>query len=100
MRRVAGVLAVSLAVVLAASALCLSEAGEVGRVAAAEGRSLEDMLAGARLTEDAGYEPGGLPPFVTVGRDDVLQWAWEEATGSAVPAEVPRADSAVEEDGW
>lgn len=76
----------------------LSEVWEAGRAAADEGLSLEETLARARLTEDAGYEPGGLPPFVTVGRDDVLQWAWEEATGSVVPAEVPRADSAAGEE--
>jgi glyoxylase-like metal-dependent hydrolase (beta-lactamase superfamily II) len=68
----------------------LREVQAAGAAAAAEGLSLEEMLARTQLREDAGYEPGGIPPLVSFGRDDVLRWSWEEATGSVVPAEVPR----------
>lgn len=69
----------------------LAEVWEVGQRAARQGSSLEETLAQAQLSQDAGYEPGGLPPFVVFGRDDVIRQAWEEATGRVGPADVPRA---------
>lgn len=69
----------------------LREVWSVGQRAAAEGASLDEMLDAASLETDAGYEPGGLPPFVVFERDDVLRQAWEEATGSVMAADVPRA---------
>jgi len=65
--------------------------GGAAAPAAAEGLSLDEMLARTELREDAGYGPGGLPPLVSFGRDDVLRWAWEEATGSVAPALAPPA---------
>jgi glyoxylase-like metal-dependent hydrolase (beta-lactamase superfamily II) len=69
----------------------LREVQAAGAAAAAEGLSLEEMLARTQLREDAGYGPGGLPPLVTFGRDDVLRWSWEEATGAVMPATAPCA---------
>ena len=69
----------------------LREVQAAGATAAAEGLSLEAMLARTQLQEDAGYGPGGLPPLVSFGRDDVLRWSWEEATGAVVPAAAPCA---------
>jgi glyoxylase-like metal-dependent hydrolase (beta-lactamase superfamily II) len=68
----------------------LREVQGVAARAASEGLSLDEMLARAQLSEDEGYEPGGLPPLAVFERDDVLRWAWEEATGSVVPEPVPR----------
>ena len=69
----------------------LREVWGAAEAAAAEGLSLDEMLARTELREDAGYGPGGLPPLVSFGRDDVLRWAWEEATGSVAPALAPPA---------
>ncbi|MBW2267155.1 MAG: MBL fold metallo-hydrolase [Deltaproteobacteria bacterium] len=71
----------------------LLEVWRVGQAAAAQGLSLDEMLAGASLTSDAGYAPGGLPPFVVFERDDVLRQAWEEATGSVVALDVPTTEA-------
>jgi glyoxylase-like metal-dependent hydrolase (beta-lactamase superfamily II) len=70
----------------------LSEVWQVAQSAAAQGLTQEEMLATASLTSDAGYAPGGLPPFVTFERDDVLRQAWDEATGSVSALEVPVAE--------
>jgi glyoxylase-like metal-dependent hydrolase (beta-lactamase superfamily II) len=67
----------------------LREVQAAGAAAAAEGLSLDEMLARTQLREDAGYEPGGLPPLVVFGRDDVLRWSWEEATGAVMPGPAP-----------
>ena len=67
----------------------LIEVWQVGQGAATRGLSVEEMLASATLTTDAGYAPGGLPPFVVFERDDVLRQAWDEATGSVIAADVP-----------
>jgi cyclase len=69
----------------------LAEVWEVGQRAAQQGLGLEETLAQTELSEDAGYELGGLPPFRVLDRDGVITRAWEEATGSAGPAEVPLA---------
>ena len=69
--------------------LFLEEVWQVGQAAAAQGLSLDEMLADASLGSDVGYAPGGLPPFVVLERDDVLRQAWNEATGSVVAVEVP-----------
>jgi cyclase len=61
----------------------LGEVLEIGQAAAAEGLSLAETLERADVTTDAGYELGGMPPFVVFDRDDVIRQAWEEATGRA-----------------
>ncbi|MEM9623801.1 MAG: MBL fold metallo-hydrolase [Pseudomonadota bacterium] len=60
----------------------LHQLWEIGEKAAADGTSLEDVLATDALTEDAGYEP--IRFFISIGLDRpfVLQRAWEEATGN------------------
>jgi glyoxylase-like metal-dependent hydrolase (beta-lactamase superfamily II) len=50
--------------------------------AAKAGKSLEETLATVKLTEDAGYDLGGMPPLFRVDRDFVVRRAWEEATGA------------------
>lgn len=65
--------------------LALAERG------AAEGWSREETIAAADFDSDAGWEPGGIPPFVSFHREDVVGWAWDEATGAVRPAEVPAA---------
>ena len=52
--------------------------------AAEAGRSLEETLATARLTRDAGYAAGGIPFVLRLDRESVLRAAWSEATGAAV----------------
>jgi len=60
----------------------LSQLGEIGRQAAAEGASLEATMATDKLTEDTGYE--AITYIVPLGldREFVLGRAWEEATGN------------------
>lgn len=70
----------------------LAEIWQVARDAAAGGLTAGEMLAGAKLKSDAGYLPGGMPPFVSIDRDDVLRQAWQEATGSVVAVDVPEAE--------
>lgn len=70
----------------------LSEVWQVGQAAAAAGQTQDEMLASASLSSDAGYRPGGLPPFITFEREDVLRQAWDEATGSVVAEDVPEAE--------
>jgi glyoxylase-like metal-dependent hydrolase (beta-lactamase superfamily II) len=67
----------------------LRELWRVGEEAAREGLSLEETLAGARLTEDEGYGVIRVPFVFTLDRDLVVRRAWEEATGAVVPLEVP-----------
>ena len=67
----------------------LREVWQVAEDAAARGLTLEEMLAEAALTTDAGWEPGGLPPLVVFEREDVLEIAYQEATGSVVAAQIP-----------
>jgi glyoxylase-like metal-dependent hydrolase (beta-lactamase superfamily II) len=50
--------------------------------AAKAGKSLEETLATVKLSEDAGYDLGGVPPVFRVDRDFVVRRAWEEATGA------------------
>ncbi len=66
----------------------LAELWSVGERAAAEGMSLEDTLATAKLTTNAGYEAISVPLLFSLDRDFVVRRAWEEATG-AVVADAP-----------
>ena len=61
----------------------LLQLGAIGTKAAADGRTLEEVLATDELTEDAGYEPITFV-FVPLGLDRqfVLRRTWEEATGN------------------
>jgi len=69
----------------------LRELWTLGQEAAAEGLTLEETLARKDLTEDEGYDVIGVPLVFRLDRDFVIRRAWEEATGSVVPADVPRA---------
>jgi cyclase len=60
----------------------LRELWAVGEESARAGRSLEDTLATARLTTDAGYGTIGIPFMFRLDRDFALRRAWEEATGA------------------
>ncbi len=53
----------------------------VGQSAAAAGQSKEAAIAGATLTEDAGYEAMEIPLVMALNREFVLGRSWEEATG-------------------
>jgi glyoxylase-like metal-dependent hydrolase (beta-lactamase superfamily II) len=70
----------------------LAEVVATVEAALARGQSLEETLAGARLESDAGFEPGGLPPFAVFTRETVLEEVWAELGGSAAPAAVPPAE--------
>jgi glyoxylase-like metal-dependent hydrolase (beta-lactamase superfamily II) len=69
----------------------LRELWEIGQESAREGLSLEESLEVAELTRDAGFEVFSIPFVVRRDRDFVVRRAWEEATGTVVPATVPRA---------
>ncbi|MEQ8861170.1 MAG: MBL fold metallo-hydrolase [Pseudomonadales bacterium] len=60
----------------------MTQLGEIGRQAGAEGWTLEQTRASERLTEDAGYEPIRFIVSLGLDRGFVLQRAWEEATGN------------------
>ncbi len=64
----------------------LRELWQVASQAAADGRSLEDTLATARLTRDAGFGSMHIPFVVRIDRESVLGEAWREATRSAAGA--------------
>jgi len=57
--------------------------------AAAAGKSLRETLATVALRYDEGYEIYSIPFVVTLDRDFVVRRAWEEASRSVLPAEVP-----------
>jgi len=69
----------------------LKELWAVGQAAAQEGLTLEETLAQKELTEDAGYGEIAVPLVFRLDRDFVIRRAWEEATGSVVAVDVPRA---------
>jgi len=61
----------------------MSQLASIGKSAAANDVSLEDVLKSTELTEDAGYEPikfGGIS--LGLNRAFVLKRAWEESTGN------------------
>ena len=58
----------------------LREVWQVASQAAAAERSLEDTLATAQLTRDAGFDTMHIPFVVRIDRDSVLRQAWQEAT--------------------
>ncbi len=58
----------------------LRELWKVGSEAAAAGLSLDDTLAQARLTTDAGYDTIGVPFVFRIDRDLAIRRVWEEAT--------------------
>jgi glyoxylase-like metal-dependent hydrolase (beta-lactamase superfamily II) len=67
----------------------LRQLWQVGEKAAEGGLSLEQALATAELTEDAGYGTIGFPFVFRLDRDFVIRRVWEEATGAARAVEVP-----------
>ncbi|MGI9592394.1 MAG: MBL fold metallo-hydrolase [Myxococcota bacterium] len=69
----------------------LRELWAVGRAAADEGLTLEETLEQKELAEDAGFDVIAVPFLFRIDRDFVLRRAWEEATGSVVAVDVPRA---------
>ena len=69
----------------------LRELWEVGEAAAREGLTLDETLAQKDLSEDEGYDVMSVPLAFTLDRDFVIRRAWEEATGSVAPVDVPRA---------
>lgn len=62
----------------------LRELWSVGEQAAAEGMSLEDTLATAKLATSADYGVIGVPLVFGLDRDFVVRRVWEEATGAVV----------------
>jgi len=64
----------------------LRELWQVASQAAADGRSLEDTVATARLTRDAGFGSMHIPFVVHIDRESVLGEAWREATRGAAAA--------------
>jgi cyclase len=61
----------------------IQQLGEVGKQAAEDGLTEEQLLATSALTEDAGYEPiKWLGISLGLDRPFVLRRAWEEATGN------------------
>jgi len=67
----------------------LRELWEVGSEAARAGLSLDQTLAQAKLTTDAGYDVIGVPFVFRLDRDFVIRRAWEEATGAVGGAAAP-----------
>lgn len=61
----------------------LREVWGVAQQAAADGRSLEDTLATARLTRDAGFGRMYIPFVVRIDRETLLGEAWREASQGA-----------------
>ena len=69
----------------------LRELWEVGQQAARENLSLERTLEVARLATDEGFDVIEVPGVFRLDRDFVVKRAWQEATGTVVPLDVPRA---------
>jgi glyoxylase-like metal-dependent hydrolase (beta-lactamase superfamily II) len=67
----------------------LRELWGVGSEAARAGLSLEETLAQAKLTTDAGFDVIGVPFVFRLDRDFVIRRAWEEATGAVAGAPSP-----------
>jgi glyoxylase-like metal-dependent hydrolase (beta-lactamase superfamily II) len=67
----------------------ISEVAELAAEAAAAGKTLDQTLATAALTQDAGYEVMWIPFLVNFDRDSVIRSAWEEAAGVVEPVELP-----------
>ena len=67
----------------------LRELWKVGSEAAAAGLSLDDTLAQAKLTSDAGFHTIGVPFVFRHDRDFVVRRAWEEATSAVRGAAAP-----------
>ncbi len=65
------------------------ELGEQAGDAASRGLSLEETLAGVELTTDGDLEVMSIPFVLTIDRDFVVRRAWEEATGTVKPFDVP-----------
>ncbi len=62
----------------------LDELAAVGRDAAANDQTLDEAIATANLTADAGYAPMSFMFRTRFDRDFVIMRAWEEATGKTV----------------
>ena len=60
----------------------LRELWSEAQAAAAAGRSLEETLASARLTRDAGYASMHIPFVVRIDRRSALEQAWTEAVAA------------------
>lgn len=69
----------------------LRQLWQVAERASQQGLSLDETLASAELTEDAGYTEIGLPFVYQLDREFVLRRAWEEATGRVSPVDVPKS---------
>jgi cyclase len=63
----------------------LRELSEKAESAAREQKSLAETLRTTTLTQDAGFEPIGVPFVFRLDRDFVVRRAWEEATGTVKP---------------
>jgi glyoxylase-like metal-dependent hydrolase (beta-lactamase superfamily II) len=63
----------------------LRELADKAASAAAAHQSLADTLRTTTLTQDAGFEPIGVPMMFRLDRDFVVRRAWEEATGTVKP---------------
>ncbi len=63
----------------------IRQLAEAGVEAAAKGRSLEEMIRHADLSEDEGYENMEIPLILGLNREFVLRRSWEEATGAVKP---------------
>jgi len=59
--------------------------------AASAGKSLDETLASVDLAYDDGFEVVSIPFVVKLDRDFVIRRAWEEASGTVAPADVPAA---------
>ena len=61
----------------------MSQLGAIGKSAAANKTSLEDVLSSTELTEDSGYQTIKFAGFsLGLNREFVLRRAWEESTGN------------------
>jgi len=69
----------------------LSDVWEQTSRAVAAGKTLEQTLAVVDPRYDDGYENGGVPLLREFDRDSVVSQAWEEASGTVSPQEVPSA---------
>jgi len=67
----------------------MQQLGDIGRQAAADNQSLDDVLATNAFTADANYQPLKFVISLGLDRNFVLQRAWEEATGNFVLANAP-----------
>jgi glyoxylase-like metal-dependent hydrolase (beta-lactamase superfamily II) len=59
--------------------------------AASAGKGLKETLASVDLVHDDGYAVTSIPFLVKLDRDFVVRRAWEEASGSVAPIDVPVA---------